>query len=246
MNTANKYVSSAKLLLAAAAAFLGAQLVGPFLVAFIVMLFGVKTDRIVSLLDSNNALRFVLILAIEFLTVWGVNFLLRRYRLKWADIGLSRWPVAQDALKGLKVYGIYFLIFIAVYAAELASGLIDTTQAQQLGFDHSHGPQLIFVFFSLVLLPPIAEEILFRGFVFMGLRRHLNFIQSALITSVLFGIAHLEFGSGQPLNWAAAIDTFTLSCVLTYAAEKYKNLWPGMLVHMLKNLLAFVLLFVVK
>ncbi len=239
-------VNTITTVLSAVFVFFGAQLVAPFLLAFVVLSFNRHGQTLTKLFESNVYIHFLLILLIEVVTIWGVMVLFRIRKWSWATIGLGRRPVWGDLARGIQVYGIYFLIFIAVYALERATHLININQSQQLGFDNTHGIQLIAVFFSLVILPPIAEEIIFRGYIFMGLRKKLPFIYSALITSALFGIAHLEFGSGQPLNWAAAIDTFTLSCVLTYAVEKNRSLWPNMVVHAMKNLLAFMLVFVIK
>jgi len=94
------------------------------------------------------------------------------------------------------------------------------------------------------VLPPLVEETVFRGFVFAGLRNKLKFVWAALATSALFASAHLQIGNGQPLLWVAALDTFTLSLVLCYLREKTDSLWPGILLHALKNGIAFLSLFV--
>jgi len=226
-------------------AFVGAQVIAPTLIAFAVLTGGVKSGDLLKFMDTF-AMRFVLILAIEFLAVIGISYLVKRRQWTWKDIGINRKPNWHDLWQGSYIYAIYFAIFLAVYALERASGLINTEQAQQLGFNNAKGPVLILVFVSLVILPPIAEEIIFRGFLFKGLRKRLVYVKAALITSLLFGVAHLEFGNGGPLNWAAAIDTFTLSMILTYATERYKSIWPAMIAHSLKNAIAFVLLFLLK
>jgi membrane protease YdiL (CAAX protease family) len=59
----------------------------------------------------------------------------------------------------------------------------------------------------------------------------------------LFGVAHLQFGSGAPLLWVAALDTFTLSIVLCYLREKTGSVWAGVFLHAIKNAIAFVALF---
>jgi membrane protease YdiL (CAAX protease family) len=94
------------------------------------------------------------------------------------------------------------------------------------------------------VLPPIVEETVFRGFIFTGLRGKLKFVWAAVLTSLLFATAHLEFGSGKPLLWVAGLDTFTLSLALCYLREKTGSLWPGILLHALKNGVAFLSLFV--
>jgi membrane protease YdiL (CAAX protease family) len=60
----------------------------------------------------------------------------------------------------------------------------------------------------------------------------------------LFAVAHLQFGSGAPLLWIAAIDTFVLSLFLIYLKDKTDSLWAPILLHMLKNFIAFMALFV--
>ena len=77
-----------------------------------------------------------------------------------------------------------------------------------------------------------------------GLRTNLPVVPAAIITSILFGAAHLQFGSDKPLLWIAAMDTFALSMVLVWMRVKTQNLWAPITLHMLKNTVAFVLLFI--
>ena len=142
------------------------------------------------------------------------------------------------------MYFVSYIIIILI--ASRFSGLIDVDQPQQIGFDSAAGYQLIFVFVSLVILPPIAEEVMFRGFLFTSFRQKYRLRFTALFTSILFGIAHLQFGSGAPLLWVAAIDTFVLSMVLCYLREKSGSLWPPILLHAIKNGVAFFALFYAK
>ena len=234
------------LVVTAVAAFLGAQILGPIVISIFGIAVGVTGPKLASAINNNSYVHFFLFLLIEALTIWVVDRLLKNRKWSWSSIGIARRPTWKDGGIGLVMYGIYFLIFFAVQIVVEATHLVNSNQSQQLGFEHAHGPQLVLVFLSLVILPPIAEEVMFRGFIYLGLRRKLNILPAALLTSVLFSIAHLEFSSGQSLNWAAAIDTFTLSCVLVYVTEKTRSLWPGMLVHSLKNFVAFLFLFVIK
>jgi membrane protease YdiL (CAAX protease family) len=58
-----------------------------------------------------------------------------------------------------------------------------------------------------------------------------------VFTSAIFGFAH-----GQ---WNVGVDTFALSLALCYLAYKTNSLWPSVLLHSLKNLIAFILVFVI-
>jgi membrane protease YdiL (CAAX protease family) len=84
-----------------------------------------------------------------------------------------------------------------------------------------------------------------RGFLFTSLLKPAAVhLRRDLSPVVLFAAAHLQIGSGAPLLWTAAIDTFILSLVLCYLRYKTGSLWPGIFLHMLKNLLAFLVIFV--
>ena len=197
-------------------------------------------------LTSSVYVQFFYISITSFFAVWFTFGLLKRSRVALSRIGVFK-PKLRDIAYALSGYGVYFVSYIIIILiASRFSGLIDVDQPQQIGFDSAAGYQLIFVFVSLVILPPIAEEVMFRGFLFTSFRQKYRFRFTALFTSILFGIAHLQFGSGAPLLWVAAIDTFVLSMVLCYLREKSGSLWPPILLHAIKNGVAFFAFFYAK
>jgi membrane protease YdiL (CAAX protease family) len=185
--------------------------------------------------------QFVYILIAEGLAAWLVVWLVRRRGVKLGSIGLGRRPQTNDLYKALLGFGVFWVLLII--ASQIVNSLSPelVSQKQNIGFTNiNNGTENLLAFISLVILPPLGEEILVRGYLYSGLRRVWKFIPALLVTSLFFGAAHLEFGSGTPLVWAAAIDTFLLSVVLVYLREKTGALYAGMLVHMLNNLLAFL------
>lgn len=163
----------------------------------------------------------------------------RIFRFQWRSFGLK-----ACGLKGiLPVFPAFFLYFmISIGFTLLASKFIpgfNVEQAQETGFSKGNSPiELIAAFISLVLITPLFEEAIFRGVLFHGLRKKLPFWFAALITSVVFALAH-----GQ---WNVGIDTFALSLILCYLVEKSGSIIPALLLHGLKNSVAFVLLFIVR
>lgn len=142
-------------------------------------------------------------------------------------VALAIYMIASSALMGL------------------LSGAIDTDQKQQIGFENVQGGlELAMVFGALVVLAPLAEEILFRGFLYTEFRRKANLVVSSLLVSVFFAGFHLQLGSGHPPLWSGFVDTFVLSLVLCYVREKTGSIWYGVGIHSLKNFLAFLLIFV--
>jgi hypothetical protein len=99
-------------------------------------------------------------------------------------------------------------------------------------------------FISLVVLPPIVEEIMVRGFLYSTLKKAMPTVAAVLLTSAIFASAHLpEGGAAGPL-YIAALDTFVLSLVLIYLREKTGSLWASITLHAAKNGVAFTVLFV--
>lgn len=221
-----------------------AQICGAFLAMIAPALAGWNTDRIVDWLQKDPFGQFLLISLIEAITVGMVIWYLKRHKTKPRDVGLvkPRWRDLGYVLGGFFVYFVVYFV-LAIIVQQLAPD-VDFNQKQRLGFQTASDLQLILVFISLVLLPPLTEELLMRGFLYSSLKKTLKFWPAALITSVLFGFAHLQSGSGAALLWAAALDTFVLSLVLVYLREKTGSLWPPIGLHMLKNGIAFMVLFV--
>lgn len=196
-------------------------------------------------LQTSVAGQFFYILIVEVLTLGSLHYLLKLRGNGLRMLGLNK-PTWKDAGWVLIGFGIYLpLLLVAMQLVQVFIPSIDLNQQQQIGFDDvSTGLQLSMVFVSLVVLPPITEEILTRGFLYLGLKKSMKKIYAALITSVLFAIVHLQFGSNAPLLWSAAIDTFILSGVLIYIRDVTGKLWAPIGLHMLKNFIAFLALFV--
>jgi membrane protease YdiL (CAAX protease family) len=200
--------------------------------------------------ESNDWLasipgQFLFVVLLEGLIITTIVLFLKHRGASIRDLGFRRRPELGDAGRAVIAFVLYFGALII--ASALAKGLlnVDVDQKQELGFDNVvGGTEKIITFISLVVLPPIAEEILFRGFLFTGMRKRLKFVPATIFVSLIFASLHL-FASNQGLLWIAGIDTFILSLVLCYLREKTGNLWASIAVHMIKNTMAFIFLYVV-
>jgi membrane protease YdiL (CAAX protease family) len=134
----------------------------------------------------------------------------------------------------------YGLLIISSIIISMILPDLNTDQSQEVGFDALNSSMdSVLAFAALVILPPIGEEVLMRGYLFSGLRSRMTFVYAGVITSVLFGAAHLGTGPADTTLWVAGIDTFLLSLVLVYLREKTGALYAPMLVHAANNLVAF-------
>lgn len=153
------------------------------------------------------------------------------------ELAIAKKPRISDFGLSLLGFGAYFILTIVLTLIIQAVWQgFNADQAQQVGFK-SLGSQFEYIaaFIALVIIPPVVEELLFRGYLFGKLRATLSLWPSILITSLLFGAIHLQ--------WNVGVDVFALSLVLCYVREKTDAVWAGIGLHMLKNTIAFVLLF---
>ena len=155
--------------------------------------------------------------------------------LTWTDIGLS--------LVGFIAYWIFASVLTALFA-ELAPWF-DATEPQEVGFSfYSSGVDRLIAFLSLVVVAPVAEEIIFRGWLYGKMRSKLSkttsntwsIIISTLLVSLAFGLVHLQ--------WNVGINVFAMSIILCLIREVTGTIYADILVHMIKNGLAFYLLFI--
>lgn len=193
---------------------------------------------------SINA-QFVYFLIAESLTVAAIVYFLKRYKLGLDAIGLKK-PKWSDPLYGISAVPLYLVSYFIVLALVIHFvPSLNIDQVQEIGFDGASGWfPLTLTFISLVILPPLTEEILVRGFLYSTLKKIMPTLGAVLITSLIFAAAHLPEGGASGPLYIAAIDTFILSLVLIYLREITGSLWAGITLHAIKNGYAFILLFV--
>ncbi len=175
---------------------------------------------------------------LSLLIVIGVPWMLRSHTTSREEIGLARLPSWADMGLAPLGFTLYFILTAAVlYVVSLIFPAFDTHQAQHTGFGNlGQQYEYLLAFFTLVVVAPVAEEVLFRGYLYGKLRKGAPIWLAMLVTSVLFGAVH-----GQ---WNVAVDVFSLSLVLCTLREVTGSIWAGILLHMLKNGVAFYLLFI--
>lgn len=84
----------------------------------------------------------------------------------------------------------------------------------------------------VVVIAPVVEEVIFRGFVQEGLGRWLGGRRWVAIlgTSVVFALIHIPSVDGQAL-----VPLFVLSCLLGVVRERTGGVWAGVIVHGIFN-----------
>ena len=177
----------------------------------------------------------------------GVPWLLWRRTLSKSELGF------KETLPSWKDVGWAPLVFIGAllstaFVLRLVGQLVPELNLetdQEVGFEMiAQRYELLLAYLTIAVVGPIAEEVLFRGFLHGTLRKKLSAWATVLITATLFAALHLGIYQLDEWQWNVAIDTFVLSLWLGFMRERTGTIWVPILVHVIKNSLAFFVLFV--
>lgn len=144
----------------------------------------------------------------------------------------------HDSLKNMKPVS-FVWIFILAFGLHFAISIVLSVIAMLLPSFFQNYTELVEAsglsdysvawLFSTLILPPLAEEIIFRGLVFRYLRRAgAGFIVANVIQAVCFGIYHMNVVQG--------IYAAILGFLLGWLVYQYKSLAAPVFLHFLFNL----------
>jgi len=84
------------------------------------------------------------------------------------------------------------------------------------------------MFMVIVVIAPLAEELFFRGFLFMTLWKKSNYLIATICTSLIFASVHFDFN--------AFVPRLLLGLILNhFVVKNEKSIVPSVLFHMLNN-----------
>ena len=141
-----------------------------------------------------------------------------------------------------------YLIIIAVgiislFGIQYFIGAVDNLLAL-IGFPLQEGTSInptdfgtfMLAVFVLALLPAIAEELIFRGIIFNGLRTKFNETGAILISAIMFSLMH---GSFQQF-----VYPFILGSIMAWLVIRTGSIFSSMLVHFINNFLVVMFAYI--
>jgi membrane protease YdiL (CAAX protease family) len=130
----------------------------------------------------------------------------------------------RSAFKWMALTVVLYLAFNVFYSAVI-------TEPRQQDIAKGFGTIPIQILL-IVFAAPVTEEICFRGMLFGGLREKLPRIGAALICGLIFGALHALTG----VSAVPPLIVFGFLLALLY--ERTGSILPGMMLHMLNNIVA--------
>ena len=134
------------------------------------------------------------------------------------------WVIAFEVLKVLSDFG-----FGAIS--------IERTEALEEAKEQFALIPFWMIFVTSALVPALAEEFFFRGYVLSAFRNRIAPLRAVLYSALIFGLFHVI--NGSVLSLERFFPTTLLGLALGFVAIRTHSLWPGVLLHAIHNGLLF-------
>jgi uncharacterized protein len=151
-------------------------------------------------------------------------------RVSGGDLGLRRVGDWRRALKvAIAVYAAYWVV------SALLTALFNPPKQQIVtDLEHQHAAAVLIGFMALTcVIAPFCEELFFRGFMFTTFARRIGPRWGALLTGVIFGLAH------APNPAAGLVALGVLGVCLCALYWRTQSIIPCMALHALNNSISY-------
>ena len=211
----------------------------PWIVLPIAVLFGLSTiaphwsavNNFLSGLDNNApGPNFILVIIDAIGSFAFIGYYLRKNHVGLGALGIRRFSIWRALLLLVGLLVLFGLLVTAAYWLVTAlDPHFNANQAQTNQFTQTTSSLSLW---ALVIIPPFVEETTFRGFMFPAFAKKFGVVGGALLTSLLFGFAHLQAN--------VSVYTFILSLLLCFLYTRLGSIIPGIALHMLNNYIAYM------
>lgn len=224
---------------------MGANIVSSSLLVVVMVVltgsFGPNGFDTSNLLENKNFVYFSLFITQAIIVIVCYSIIKFR-RLPLKEVLMLR-PPSKSLLKTilillLSVGGILTLNFVLTFIWAIVSPLLPDflktyEEIAETNFLANNIYEFIILSLFIGIGAGVLEEVLFRGIIQNSFLQRISPMFAILLTSVLFGVMHLNFIQG--------ITAFILGLYLGIIAYKTKSLFPVMLAHFANNFFSLLL-----
>ncbi len=212
----------------------------PVIVKLIYMLFG---SRVLDTIGQRSMILFISLFVNVSICLYVLYIVCIQYRQSITTLGLSVANLFTHIKQGMKRYLITLpLIILAGFMINLVSNYFGLTPEMQDVVRWVLEEKSLFILVSLIffgiVIAPIMEEIVFRGFLQPALKNSFGGRYAILVSASLFAAVHMDV--------FAFFQIFILGMLLGYLFEKTQTLAASVFVHILHNSLTLVFLLYFK
>ncbi|MFH1778143.1 MAG: tetratricopeptide repeat protein [Candidatus Omnitrophota bacterium] len=190
----------------------------------------ISSRSVLAVLSTQVIANFVIIMII-------FNFLKLGVRKSAGVLGIVPVNLAKSirqailaviVLMGFSI--IYYNVYFSLSGNELPQQAISQIISQV-----STLKQALPILLVVVCVAPVAEEIIFRGFFYQGLKRYCGMKMAMVISAIFFAMMHYQLAVFLPIMF--------MGIVFAYLYEKNKSILPSVIAHLIWNGLSFMFIF---
>lgn len=135
-------------------------------------------------------------------------------------LGLATWP---------------WIFELVIFAQSIGIRGIDISKIENVDklLEGWKAVPLWLVVVCLGVVPGVCEEFFFRGYLFNGLRQHLNATGTILISAVIFGLFHVVLAGGAAPE--RLLPSALMGVLLGWLAWHSRSVVPSMILHVIHN-----------
>lgn len=212
----------------------------PLIVRFINTLFGFN---VLNNIAQRSLILFISLFVNVLICACVLYIVCIQYRQSITSLGLSAANLFVNIKQGIKRYLITLpLIMLAGFIINLISGYFGQNPEMQDVVRWVLEEKSLFVLVSLIffgiVIAPVIEEIMFRGFLQPALKNFFGGRYAIVLSASLFAGVHMDI--------FAFFQIFILGMLLGYLYEKTQTLVASIIVHVLHNSLTLVFLLYFK
>ena len=169
------------------------------------------------------------------LAVFILRYLLGRRHLGWGDVGVTGRLSGRAVLYA---FGGWIVAFFLYYIVEVALTRIGVrmfwNEGDFFGLDTTW--RVVGICLATLVVAPIAEEIIYRGYILQALLGKFSPLIAAVLSSLIFASIHVAIGPGMVLY------LFLGAFIPAFLYIRFRSIYPCVLMHFLNNVVAYVVL----
>jgi hypothetical protein len=155
---------------------------------------------------------------------------------RWRTLGWRLAKLPRLIFEGIGGYGV-LLVVLAVTGfgrSAILSALSAAQSGEGLVMNVHATPAKVLLFLLICVVAPVVEEMIFRGFIYAGLRRRMSVFGAVIASALLFALMHN--------NPEALLPIGLIGIVLAALYERNRSIVPSIICHALNNTLVFFLM----
>jgi len=194
-----------------------------FVIKFFIALLAVMMPALIYVLHLKGSPFITDIVASTGLLVVTIGFAAARRDLWWPLYKTTGFGPVGYVMVLLAAPLVLALVLGYVHGLSSAFGIHPPDELESF-----RGHHVMWMLGLIAFLPPIMEELAFRGVIYTGLRKTLGVAESFIISSFAFALLHLSL--------PALLTHVPLGLYFCFLRYRSQSLWPAMFAHCLHNL----------